>query len=100
MGVITEKVIHFSESVSAYPTLTWNMQSQQVRQLHLQKGWQTTAPKWRKDYYIWSRTHIYYTDGNEKVSTPMCLSVARSIDRIEECYYSSHLLRPSPEVHG
>lgn len=53
------------------------------------EGWQTTAPKWRKEYYIWSRTHIYYTDGNEKVSTPMCLSVARSIDRIEECYYSS-----------
>lgn len=53
------------------------------------EGWQTTAPKWRKDYYIWSRTHIYYTDGTEKVSTPMCLSVARSIDRIEECYYSS-----------
>lgn len=53
------------------------------------EGWQTTAPKWRKDYYIWSRTHIYYTDGNEKVSTPMCLSVARSIDRIEECYCSS-----------
>lgn len=53
------------------------------------EGWQTTAPKWRKGYYIWSRTHIYYTDGNEKVSTPMCLSVARSIDRIEECYYSS-----------
>lgn len=53
------------------------------------EGWQTTAPKWRKGHYIWSRTHIYYTDGNEKVSTPMCLSVARSIDRIEECYYSS-----------
>ncbi len=53
------------------------------------EGWQTTAPKWRNGYYIWSRTHIYYTDGNEKVSTPMCLSVARSIDRIEECYYSS-----------
>lgn len=52
-------------------------------------GWLTTAPKWRKGYYIWSRTHIYYTDGKEKVSTPMCLSVARSIDRIEECYYSS-----------
>lgn len=53
------------------------------------EGWQTTAPKWRKEFYIWSRTHIYYTDGNEKVSKPMCLSVARSIDRIEECYYSS-----------
>ena len=53
------------------------------------EGWQTTAPKWRKGHYIWSRTHIYYTDGNEKVSTPMCLSVARSIERIEECYYSS-----------
>lgn len=53
------------------------------------EGWQTTAPKWRKGYYIWSRTHIYYTDGDEKVTTPMCLSVARSIDRIEEYYYSS-----------
>lgn len=53
------------------------------------EGWQTTAPKWRKGYYIWSRTHIYYTNNEEKVSTPMCLSVARSIDHIEECYYSS-----------
>ena len=53
------------------------------------EGWQTTAPKWRKGFYIWSRTHIYYTDGKEKVTEPMCLSVARSIDRIEECYYSS-----------
>ena len=53
------------------------------------EGWQTTAPKWRKGYYIWSRTHIYYTNGDEKVTTPMCLSVARSIDRIEEYYYSS-----------
>lgn len=53
------------------------------------EGWQTTAPKWRKGYYIWSRTHIYYTDGEEKVTTPMCLSIARSIDRIEEYYYSS-----------
>lgn len=53
------------------------------------EGWQTTAPKLRKGYYIWSRTHIYYTDGDEKVTTPMCLSVARSIDRIEEYYYSS-----------
>lgn len=53
------------------------------------EGWQTTAPKWRKGYYIWSRTHIYYTYGDEKVTTPMCLSVARSIDRIEEYYYSS-----------
>lgn len=53
------------------------------------EGWQTTAPKWRKGAYIWSRTHIYYTDGDEKVTEPMCLSVARSIDRIEENYYSS-----------
>lgn len=53
------------------------------------EGWQTTAPKWRKGYYIWSRTHIYYTNNEEKVSTPMCLSVARSIDHIEEYYYSS-----------
>lgn len=52
-------------------------------------GWQTTAPKWRKGYYIWTRTHVYYTNGKEKITTPMCLSTAKSIDRIEECYYSS-----------
>lgn len=40
------------------------------------EGWQTTAPQWRKGYYIWSRTHFYYTDGSEKVSTPMCLGAA------------------------
>lgn len=40
------------------------------------EGWQTTAPQWRKGYYIWSRTHFYYTDGSEKVSTPMCLGTA------------------------
>lgn len=39
------------------------------------EGWQTTAPQWRKGYYIWSRTHFYYTDGSEKVSTPMCHGV-------------------------
>lgn len=52
-------------------------------------GWQTTAPKWRKGYYIWTRTHVYYTNGKEKITTPMCLSTAKSIDHIEECYYSS-----------
>lgn len=40
------------------------------------EGWQTTAPQWRKGYYIWSRTHFYYTNGSEKVSTPMCLGTA------------------------
>ena len=40
------------------------------------EGWQTTAPQWRKGYYIWSRTHFYYTDGSGKVSTPMCLGAA------------------------
>lgn len=40
------------------------------------EGWQTTAPQWRKGYYIWSRTHFYYTDGSEKVSTPMCHGAA------------------------
>lgn len=40
------------------------------------EGWQTTAPQWRKGYYIWSRTHFYYTDGREKVSTPMCHGAA------------------------
>lgn len=40
------------------------------------EGWQTIAPQWRKGYYIWSRTHFYYTDGSEKVSTPMCHGAA------------------------
>ena len=36
-------------------------------------GWQTYAPAWQNGHYIWTRTHIYYTDGNEKLSEPVCL---------------------------
>lgn len=52
-------------------------------------GWQTYAPAWQNGHYIWTRTHIYYTDGNEKLSEPVCLPSGKGIDKIEEWYYLS-----------
>ena len=52
-------------------------------------GWQTNAPKWQNGHFIWSRTHIVYTDGSEKYTSPVCLPSGKGIDRIVEQYYSS-----------
>ena len=52
-------------------------------------GWQTYAPAWQNGHYIWTRTHIYYTDGNEKLSEPVCLPSGKGIAKIEEWYYLS-----------
>lgn len=52
-------------------------------------GWQTYAPAWQNGHYIWTRTHIYYTDGNEKLSEPVCLPAGKGIAKIEEWYYLS-----------
>ena len=41
-------------------------------------GWQTEAPKWQNGHYIWSRTHIYYTNGTEKITKPVCLGSGTS----------------------
>lgn len=35
-------------------------------------GWQTTPPKWQDGHYIWTRTHITYTNGKETYSAPVC----------------------------
>lgn len=35
-------------------------------------GWQTTAPKWQDGHYIWTRTHITYTNGKETYTSPVC----------------------------
>lgn len=35
-------------------------------------GWQTTAPKWQDGHYIWTRTHIIYTNGKETYTSPVC----------------------------
>lgn len=52
-------------------------------------GWQTEAPKWQNGHYIWSRTHIYYTNGTEKITEPVCLPSGKGIDKILEMYYQS-----------
>ena len=52
-------------------------------------GWQTEAPKWQNGHYIWSRTHIYYTNGTEKITKPVCLPSGKGIDKILEMYYQS-----------
>lgn len=52
-------------------------------------GWQTNAPAWQNGHYIWTRTHIYYTNGNEKLSEPVCLPSGKGIAKIEEWYYLS-----------
>lgn len=52
-------------------------------------GWQTNAPAWQNGHYIWTRTHIYYTDGNEKITDPVCLPSGKGIAKIEEWYYQS-----------
>ena len=52
-------------------------------------GWQTNAPAWQNGHYIWTRTHIYYTNGNEKLSEPVCLPSGKGIAAISEWYYLS-----------
>lgn len=52
-------------------------------------GWQTTAPKWQNGHFIWSRTRIYYTNGLEKVSNPVCLPSGKGVASIVEQYYQS-----------
>lgn len=52
-------------------------------------GWQTNAPAWQNGHYIWTRTHIYYTDGNERITDPVCLPSGKGIAKIEEWYYQS-----------
>ena len=42
-------------------------------------GWQTNAPAWQNGHYIWTRTRIYYTDGNEKITDPVCLPSGKGI---------------------
>ena len=52
-------------------------------------GWQTNAPKWQNGHFIWTRTHITYTDGRDKYTTPVCLPSGKGIAKIVEQYYSS-----------
>lgn len=52
-------------------------------------GWQTNAPTWQNGHYIWTRTRIYYTDGNQKITDPVCLPSGKGISKIEEWYYQS-----------
>lgn len=52
-------------------------------------GWQTDAPQWVNGHYIWSRTHIIYTNGLDKYSEPVCLPSGKGIASIVEQYYKS-----------
>lgn len=52
-------------------------------------GWQTDAPQWVDGHYIWSRTHIIYTNGLDKYSEPVCLPSGKGIASIVEQYYKS-----------
>lgn len=52
-------------------------------------GWQTTAPKWQNGHFIWTRTRIYYTNGQEKISNPVCLPSGKGVASIVEQYYQS-----------
>lgn len=52
-------------------------------------GWQTTAPKWQNGHFIWSRTRIYYSNGQEKISNPVCLPSGKGVVSIVEQYYQS-----------
>lgn len=52
-------------------------------------GWQTTAPKWQNGHFIWTRTRIYYTNGQEKISNPVCLPSGKGVVSIVEQYYQS-----------
>lgn len=41
------------------------------------KGWQTTAPAWRADRYIWQTTYVRKGDGTASFSDPTCIQGAR-----------------------
>lgn len=41
------------------------------------KGWQTTAPEWRADRYIWQTTYVRKGDGTASFSDPTCIQGAK-----------------------
>lgn len=52
-------------------------------------GWHTVAPAWQNGHYIWTRTHMVYTDGTDSYSSPVCLPSGKGIANIKEQYYLS-----------
>lgn len=52
-------------------------------------GWQTDAPQWVNGHFIWTRTHIVYSDGMDVYSKPVCLPSGKGIAKITEEYYKS-----------
>lgn len=42
--------------------------------------WSTTAPTWENGKYMWSRTKVYYTEGQPTISEEVCISGARGTD--------------------
>lgn len=64
-------------------------------------GWNTDAPKWQNGFYIWSRTHIVYTDGTDDYTSAVCITGEKGeqgngvVDIIEEYYRSTSALTPT-----
>ncbi len=57
-------------------------------------GWSTDAPTWVSGRYVWSRTHIVYSDESEKYTSAVCISgstgsTGNGISSIVEQYYQS-----------
>lgn len=57
-------------------------------------GWSTDAPTWKEGYYIWSRTHVVYTDENDEYTNAACItgstgSTGNGVKSIVEEYYRS-----------
>lgn len=53
------------------------------------EGWQTKPPEQKLGMFIWSRTHLWYTDGTEKVTEPMLITTSKGICSMTEMYYLS-----------
>lgn len=53
------------------------------------EGWQTKPPEQKLGMFIWSRTHLWYTDGTEKVTEPMLITTSKGIYSMTEMYYLS-----------
>lgn len=58
-------------------------------------GWNTTAPTWKQNYYIWSRTRVSYSEGNDEYTDPVCITGRQGatgngvVDIVEQYYRST-----------
>ena len=62
-------------------------------------SWSTTAPSWQSGKYIWTRTAVYYTDGNTFYTSAICAAGQDGIDGSSIVSYGdwSHTKVPIPK---